>query len=105
MGISSEQARLNGLKGGRPKGSRGKAARDVQLFVDKVFARVNPQQLAEELMLKCRSEKVQGMVFLRLLEYRYGRPVQQLEGDLSVTMNAGIVETLKSARNRWKDEK
>jgi hypothetical protein len=103
VAISSEQARINGLKGGRPRGSKGKAARDVQAFVDKVFSKVDPQELAEELMLNCKSEKVQGMVFLRLLEYRYGRPISQIEGDLNLNINSQLVDTLRAARNRWKD--
>lgn len=72
--------------GGRRKGSQNKVTRDVQLFVDRVFARVDPLERVEAL-LRSESEKVQAGVLLRLLEYRYGKPKESisLSGEFSYT--------------------
>ena len=67
--------------GGRKKGTPNKLTRDVQEFVERIFEAVDPVEITVELLTKCKSEKVQGMVLLRLLEYRYGRPRYELAVD------------------------
>ena len=55
--------------GGSRLGKRNKLTLDVQAFVDRVFAKVDPIEKLESL-LSSESEKVQAGVILRLLEYR-----------------------------------
>jgi hypothetical protein len=97
MSISTEQARENGKKGGRPKGAKGTAAREVRKFVDKVFAKLDPEKFAIEL-LNCNDEKIRATVFLRLLEYRYGRPMAQL--DPKSEENRVSIEGYQSAKDQ-----
>lgn len=65
--------------GGSRKGKPNKSTQDVQAFVDAVFKKISPEVLADEL-LASDNEKVKAMVFLKLLEYRYGKPVQPVSG-------------------------
>lgn len=82
---------------GRKVGSRNKLTLDVQTFVDRVFAKVDPIEKLESL-LASESEKVQAGVILRLLEYRYGKPKESLE----VTGTIGLAEVIERARQRTK---
>jgi len=51
--------------------------RDVAALVDAVFARRDPVTDAVEL-LGCERPMVRARVWERLLEYKYGRPAQQV---------------------------
>ena len=67
--------------GGRIKGvSRNKSTTNAKEFVDAVFAKMkqSPEEVART-FLTCDDMKVKSNVFLRLLEYRYGRPTQPSE--------------------------
>lgn len=78
-------------------GSKNKLTLDVQAFVDRVFAKVDPIEKLESL-LASESEKVQAGVILRLLEYRYGKPKESLE----VTGTISLAEVIERARQRTK---
>ena len=61
--------------GGRKKGTRNKR-QELQEFLDAIFDKVDPVELAEKLLTRKEpSEKV----LIRLLEYRFGRPAQVSE--------------------------
>lgn len=64
---------------GRKKGSANKSTQEVKELVDAIFRKVDPVQKAIKL-LEFGSDKTQGMMLLRLLEYRYGKPVQPISG-------------------------
>lgn len=66
--------------GGRKKGTPNVATRDVQTLLDKVFAKVDPVEKLVSLLNKPMDAGVEARVLLRLLEYRYGQPVQQIQG-------------------------
>src|SRR5713226_10043749 len=66
--------------GGKQKGQKNKATRDVQAFVDAVFKRVNPLKVDQEL-LQSTDEKVRAMMLRSLLEFRYGKPAQPVTGE------------------------
>jgi len=79
-----------GIKtGGRKAGVKNKTTLALQQYVDKVFTFMDPEKLAHSL-LQSDNEKVVATVFLRLLEYRYGKPAQPITGPngdaLSFTM-------------------
>jgi len=86
--------------GGRKKGTPNKLTRDVQEFVETIFQAVDPIAVTVDLMTRCKSEKVQEMVQLRLLEYRYGRPKQEVALHSSITL-----EDVLAARRRAGMEK
>lgn len=65
--------------GGRQKGSRNHNVAEVKDLVDAIFKKVDPVTKAIKL-LEFGSDKTQGTVLLKLLEYRYGKPVQPLSG-------------------------
>lgn len=65
--------------GGRKKGSRNRSVSEVKDLVDAIFKKVNPVEKAIKL-LEFGSDKTQGTVLLRLLEYRYGKPEQPITG-------------------------
>ena len=90
--------------GGRKKGTPNKLTRDVQEFVDAIFQAVDPVTVTVELLTKCKSEKVQGMVLLRLLEYRYGRPMYELAVNGSLQGRLTL-EQVHEARRRAGMEK
>jgi hypothetical protein len=68
----------NGKKtGGRKKGTPNKR-HDLQEFLDLVEEQIDPIKLAKIFLTgKNPSERV----FLRFLEYRYGKPVQTITGE------------------------
>jgi hypothetical protein len=90
--------------GGRKKGTPNKLTRDVQEFVERIFEAVDPVEITVELLTKCKSEKVQGMVLLRLLEYRYGRPRYELAVDGRLEGRVTLAQVLE-ARRRAEMEK
>jgi hypothetical protein len=49
-------------------------------------------------MTECKSQKVQGMLLLRLLEYKFGRPAQQAPEDAIASKS--VIEKLQNARQR-----
>lgn len=65
--------------GGRKKGTPNRNASDVKQLVDAIFKKVDPIEKAIKL-LEFGSDKTQATVLVRLLEYRYGKPVQPIEG-------------------------
>jgi hypothetical protein len=56
--------------GGRKKGTPNKR-QDLQEFLDAVFERADPLEVAEKLL---RGKAPSERLFIRLLEYRFGRP-------------------------------
>jgi len=66
--------------GGRKKGGRNKATKDVQSFVDAVFSKVDPIALCNKL-LASEDEKVVAGVLKMLMEYRFGKPAQPVTGE------------------------
>jgi len=84
--------------GGRTKGTPKKLTRDVQEFVERIFEAVDPVEITVELLTKCQSEKVQGMVLLRLLEYRYGRPRYDLTLDGRLQGRITLEQVLEARR-------
>ena len=63
--------------GGRKKGTPNKRL-DLQAFLDSVEKQIDPVKLAKKFLSgKNPSEKV----FLRFLEYRYGKPAQVITGE------------------------
>jgi hypothetical protein len=56
--------------GGRKKGTPNKR-QDLQEFLDAIFERVDPVQLAVKLL---KGKVPNERLLIRLLEYRYGRP-------------------------------
>lgn len=55
-----------------------KAASDIQGLVDAILEKNNPVSVASKL-LKCKSAATVAKIFALLLEYRFGKPVQQIE--------------------------
>jgi len=84
--------------GGRKKGTPNKLTRDVQEFVERIFEAVDPVEITVELLTKCKSERVQGIVLLRLLEYRYGRPKYELAVDGRFEGKVTLAQVLESRR-------
>ena len=84
--------------GGRKKGTPNKLTRDVQEFVERIFEAVDPVEITVALLTKCKSEKVQGMVLLRLLEYRYGRPRYELAVDGRLQGRLTLEQVLETER-------
>jgi hypothetical protein len=77
--------------GGRKKGTPNKRL-DLQEFVDSVETRIDLAELAKKFLSgKNPSERV----FLRLLEYRYGKPPQIVPDDhlepSSLTINVSAI--------------
>lgn len=64
---------------GRKKGSVNKSTAEVKDLVAAIFKKVDPVTKAIKL-LEFGSDKTQATVLLRLLEYAYGRPVQEIKG-------------------------
>jgi hypothetical protein len=85
--------------GGRAVGVANKSTRDVQEFIDKVFARVDPEQLATE-FLNGEDRKVAGMIFKTLIEYRYGKAVEHLH----VSGLEGLADRIREGRQRAGDK-
>jgi len=56
--------------GGRKKGTPNKR-HDLQGFLDAVFEKLDPVEVAQKLL---RSKTPSERLFIRLLEYRFGRP-------------------------------
>jgi|SRR5215469_5525137 len=83
--------------GGRQKGTKNKTTPEVQEFVDAIFKRVNPEQLACKL-LESKDVKVKALMLLKLLEYRYGQPTKRLEVAGEVTHKH--VRTIEEVRGR-----
>jgi hypothetical protein len=81
--------------GGRAKGVENKSKRDVQDFIDRIFDRVDPEQLATE-FLQCEDRKVAAMIFKTLIEYRYGKAVEHLH----VSGMEGLSERIREGRTR-----
>jgi len=73
--------------------------RDVQEFVERIFEAVDPVEITVELLTKCKSEKVQGMVLLRLLEYRYGRPRNELAVDGRLEGKVTLEQVLEATQS------
>lgn len=67
---------------GRPKGSKNKSSKDAKDFVSQVFRERNPHKLVIE-MLDNPDER--SKVFIRLMEYLYGKPKESIELSGSVT--------------------
>ena len=59
---------------GRPRGSRNKRL-ELQEFLDAVFENRDPVEMTRKLL---GSKKPNEKLLIRLLEYRYGKPVQPL---------------------------
>ena len=81
--------------GGSRKGKPNKGSEDVKAFVDAIFKRVDPWTLAEKL-LNSENEKVSATVLLRLMEYRFGKPVQPIGGAEDGTAIRIVVEHIGS---------
>lgn len=64
---------------GRKKGGHNQSTHDVKELVDQIFSKVDPIKKALYLFEK-GSDKTQVTLLMRLLEYRYGKPVQPIEG-------------------------
>lgn len=64
---------------GRPKGSKNTKDR-LEKFLLGVFSEVNPEAFGREL-LRSTDEKVRTQVYLRLLEYKFGKPSQPITGE------------------------
>jgi len=69
--------------GGRRKGTLNKSTQEVQAWIDEIFQEINPTEHAKKL-IQSESDKVSAMVFLRLMEYRYGKPTEHLQADINV---------------------
>jgi hypothetical protein len=72
--------------------------RDVQEVAERIFEAVDPVKITVELLTKCKSEKVQGMVLLRLLKYRYGRPRYELALDGRLQGRITLEQVLEASR-------
>jgi len=64
---------------GRKKGSKNKSTQEIQAVVDAIFRKIDPVAKAIKL-LEFGSDKTQATVLLRLFEYKYGKPVQEIKG-------------------------
>ncbi len=69
--------------GGRKPGTPNKASKDVQLWVDQVFKAVDPTEMALK-FIQCDQPKVAAAVFLRMMEYRYGKPTEHIKAELTM---------------------
>ncbi|SRR6266566_3317897 len=64
--------------GGRKKGTPNKSTETVHQLLDQVFAKVNPVRKLISLLNKPLDAGVEARVLLRLLEYRYGQPTENI---------------------------
>jgi hypothetical protein len=81
--------------GGRKKGTPNKR-QELQEFIDDVFGRADPVQLATKLL---RAKAPSERLLIRLLEYRFGRPPLSTEGQ--ITMPKIIdVSVMRSRRSK-----
>lgn len=71
---------MKGVKtGGRKKGTPNVATRDVQELVNAIFAKIDPVEKALQIF-NSGNLKSETALLMRLLEYRYGKPVQPIAG-------------------------
>ena len=64
---------------GRKPGIPNKSTYELRELLDAVFAKVNPVEKLISLLDKPMDVGTEARVLLRLLEYRYGQPKQQIE--------------------------
>lgn len=67
---------------GRPKGAKNKSTRDAKDFVTQIFRERNPHKLVIEML---DNPEERSKVFIRLMEYLYGKPKESLELSGSVS--------------------
>lgn len=80
--------------GGRAKGTPNKASYDVHKLLDRVFAKKGGIDLAEKLnaLLNLPMDRgVEARVLLKLMEYRYGAPRQEVSGPDGGPMELRII--------------
>jgi hypothetical protein len=80
---------------GRPKGLKNKATRDVQALVDRVFLALGGEEEIVKQFLRSENEEIRMKMFMRLQEYRYGKPRESL--DATVTINDNLAERVVAA--------
>ena len=86
--------------GGRKKGTPNAITKDVQALVDQVFARVNPVEKLCALLNKPMDAGVEARVLLRLMEYKYGQPVQTMKVESGVKFSVGaLAESSAAGKN------
>lgn len=101
MSGTPEQARLNGQKGGRPKGTRARhtiqAEEARRILMQKVFDEIGP--LADILIAKARKGDMNAMK--ELFDRGFGRAAQMLElsGGVKIEKLDAIQDTTKEILN------
>lgn len=74
---------------GRPKGLKNKVTRDIQNLVDRVFkANGGEKELIKGFLLS-PNEDIRFKMFIRLQEYRYGKPKETIEANVTFTHEIG----------------
>jgi len=90
-----------GIKtGGRKKGTPNKSQQDVQVLLDAVFKQVDPIEKLVNLLHKPLDAGVEARVLLRLLEYRYGQPRQEISGLNGGALQIQIVSAIERPARR-----
>jgi len=89
--------------GGRQKGSQNKTTKEIQGLVDAIFRKVNPAAKAIKL-LEFGTDRTQATVLLRLLEYRYGKPKEKIDLEVSGPEGGAIEHTIRFGGGSKQDE-
>jgi len=76
---------------GRKVGSTNKSTLELRELLDAVFAKVDPVQKLADLLSKPMDSGTEARVLLRLLEYRYGQPQQ----NVNLSGSVGVAHTIR----------
>lgn len=77
--------------GGRKKGTPNKCRKSIDYFAEQVFKKTDMVQKGMEL-LEHKDPRVQAMVWCRLMDYKFGRPREQLVISGSVDMRSIVAQ-------------
>jgi hypothetical protein len=80
-------------RGGRKKGTPNKITADVREFCEQVFRAVDPAKTAMQLM-RCKSDRSKGAMLNRLLEYYYGKPIENMKLDVTTNFTEALARIL-----------
>jgi hypothetical protein len=82
---------------GRKKGGQNRTTAEIKALIDEIFLKIDPVEKAIKL-LQFGSDKTQATILLRLLEYRYGKPVQPITGPEGVPID--VMHTIRFGDGR-----
>ena len=84
--------------GGRQKGTPNKIVYDVRGVIDRVFDRLGGEEKLIEEFLGSEDENIRLKLFMRLQEYRYGKPKET--HDVNLSGLESLAEEIAAGRKR-----